>query len=327
MAGAARLRVRRDVQQVDLVGDQPVVAEGDELARRDVAHDVDVGPVARQLLEEHLRATTATKRQPLDLHDGVEVATPSSARSRTAAGALLSAMSDELPRGGHVNRGLRRLRRVARRRREGSPPRARARPRPSRPRRAGARAAPPPGRGTAGARARAARPRSLADSLSTFVKTIWAGTFSVPATRTAGAPRPRRRGARRPARRTARASAGCGVALDERLPRVALGRARPWRSRSRAGRPGAAARAARPCRSVRSEDARCRASAPACSRCAPAPCGSASRLSSVDLPTFERPAMAISGAPGGGRPPRSAPRRRRRRPDLGAEHLSRVRPP
>src|SRR5262249_34199139 len=31
----------------------------------------------------------------------------------------------------------------------------------------------------------------------------------------------------------------------------------------------------------------------------------ASRLSSVDLPTFERPANAISGAPGGGRPRRS----------------------
>ena len=42
----ARLRVSRQVQQVHLVGDHPVVAERDDAQRAAVADDVDVGPVA-----------------------------------------------------------------------------------------------------------------------------------------------------------------------------------------------------------------------------------------------------------------------------------------
>src|SRR5450432_4668281 len=51
---APRLGVGRDVEDVHLVGDEPVVPEGDERPGQGVADDVDVGEVAGDLLQEHL---------------------------------------------------------------------------------------------------------------------------------------------------------------------------------------------------------------------------------------------------------------------------------
>jgi len=76
VAAVARLRVGRQVQHVHLVGDQPVVGERHHAPRALLAHDVHVGPVARQLFEENLPRPGRAKREPLDLHDRVQIGRP-----------------------------------------------------------------------------------------------------------------------------------------------------------------------------------------------------------------------------------------------------------
>ena len=54
VTGAASQRVGRQVEQVNLVRDQPVIGEGQDRPVGGVAHHVDVRPVTHHLFQEHL---------------------------------------------------------------------------------------------------------------------------------------------------------------------------------------------------------------------------------------------------------------------------------
>ena len=209
----ARLRVRRQVQHVHLVGDQPVVGERHQ-APAPLAHDVDVGPVARHLLEEDLA----------DQGDRNESRSISMTASRSAGAHRL----DRERLGGlaerHQSADPSTIGRAVRRHapHTGLEDRGPQRPRALRPSRPTPGSAPRRPERSCRLRSRAG-PRSVADSLSTLVKTTCAGTLigaqpfvELPLLVVDPAARVDQHGEQRQRRPPAR------VALDQRLPGVAL---------------------------------------------------------------------------------------------------------
>ena len=73
MALASRLRVGRDVQNVQLVSHQPIVSESHGEAGDGIVQDLDARPGTRHFLLESLTQPRGAKRQALDLHDRVQI--------------------------------------------------------------------------------------------------------------------------------------------------------------------------------------------------------------------------------------------------------------
>ena len=73
VSGVPVLRVGGDVQDVQLVRDQPVVGEGGDLAADHITQDVDAGPIASQFLQEHVPRPGRAKGKAFDLHHRVDV--------------------------------------------------------------------------------------------------------------------------------------------------------------------------------------------------------------------------------------------------------------
>ena len=259
-------------------------------------------PVARHLLQQHLRRHRRAERRPSIAITGRD-RRAASARRRTPVGSLLTAMRSlphdakrpalppqVRPRAADAPDGV-----------EDRRPQRGRRPRRSAPDTISGPAAAAAAPNEARARSRS-RPRSLADSLSTLVNTICGGhvfrpqpfvqlplLVLDPAARVDQDHEQRQRAAR------------ARVAFDQRLPARGDRPATPSRSRTRAGRSGAARRRARPRRppprrTKRSENITRPRVRPGVFDVRARPLRPASRLSSVDLPTFDRPAIAISGA-------------------------------